>query len=245
MCKKRCLPYSLHLAELGRHVFIYGLSDLQGEDFKSHPFFRVWYLGNQPSDFNILLAHDRRPFSLACGQGLVRIHRLVQEQQLKMSNFWSFTLNSCSCWISRQISTKLWQLIEIMNKSADSKNHDWGCVIRDFDCSNSAVCGPNQLIFFLPADIEKKLNWDQKNFNLILSAEISWWAGVAADKMRSKFFGSQFDFFSMSAERKKNQLIWSTNSWFRAIKISNHATSVMIFGVSWLIHDLNQVPEFE
>ena len=154
---------------------------LQGEDFKSHPFFRVWYLGNQPSDFNILLAHDRRPFSLACGQGLVRIHRLVQEQKLKMSNFLSLTLNSCSCSISRQILFKLWHLIEIMNKSADTKNHDWGWVIRDFDCSKSAVCGPNQLIFLSFCRHWKKIKLGSKKFwphfvscHTSSSADFSW-----------------------------------------------------------------------
>ena len=82
--------------------------------------------------------------------------------------------------------------------------------------------------FFLSADIEKKSNWDPKNFDLILSAATPAHQLISADKMRLKFFWSQFNFFSMSAGRKKiswfgpqtaeleqsKSLITQPQSWF-------------------------------
>ena len=58
------------------------------------------------------------------------------------------------------------------------------------------------------------MNLDQKNYGLILSADISWRQLMSADRMRSYFSWSKIIFLPKSTTSEKNQLVWATVSWF-------------------------------
>ena len=108
--------------------------------------------------------------------------------------------------------------------------------------------------FFLPADIEKKLNWDQKNVNLILSAEISWAISKSADelvwqltKCGQNFLDGNLIFFQcLQKERKiswfgpqtadleqSKSLITQPQSWF--------LVSADLFMISIRCQSLNKI----